>query len=64
MNLLSVMGALILEFELLERGEIGNYWKHYEFGLEKVMEWNGKPEIIHLNVTWPLGKIARLMSKN
>ena len=37
--------------------------KHYEFGLEKVMEWNGKPDLIHLNVPWPLGKIARMMSK-
>ncbi len=37
--------------------------KHYLFGLEKVIEWNGKPDIIHLNVPWPLGKIARLFSK-
>lgn len=37
--------------------------KHYEFGLEKVIEWNGKLDIIHLNVPWPLGKIARMMSK-
>ncbi len=37
--------------------------KHYLFGLEKVMDWNGKPDIIHLNIPWPLGRIARLISK-
>lgn len=37
--------------------------KHYQFGLEKVIDWNGKPDLIHLHVPWPLGKIARLFSK-
>lgn len=37
--------------------------KHYLFGLEKVMDWNGKPDIIHLNIPWPLGRITRLISE-
>jgi glycosyltransferase involved in cell wall biosynthesis len=32
--------------------------KHYRFGANKVEEWYGKPDIVHLNVPWPLGNIA------
>lgn len=32
--------------------------KHYDFGLEKINEWFGKPDVLHLNVIWPLGGIA------
>ena len=37
--------------------------KHYLFGLEKLIERNGKPDLIHAHVPWPIGKIARLISK-
>ena len=37
--------------------------KHYLFGLSKVIEWDGKPDLIHVHVPWPIGKIGRLISR-
>lgn len=38
--------------------------KYYQFGAQKVLEWYGKPDIIHLNIPWPIGSIALKISKN
>ena len=32
--------------------------KHYKFGLDKIVDWFGKPDLLHLHVIWPLGLIA------
>jgi glycosyltransferase involved in cell wall biosynthesis len=37
--------------------------QHYTFAFHKAAEWSGKPDIIHLNVPWPLGNVARWLSK-
>ena len=37
--------------------------KHYRFGAEKIEQWYGKPDILHLNVIWPLGLIARRLAR-
>ena len=37
--------------------------KHYNFGFEKAVEWSGKPDLLHLNVPWPLGKITRNLAR-
>jgi glycosyltransferase involved in cell wall biosynthesis len=36
--------------------------KHYNFGLNKTIDWFGKPDLLHLNVIWPLGLIALSIS--
>jgi glycosyltransferase involved in cell wall biosynthesis len=45
----------IAQFRLLK--------KHYRFGAEKIEQWYGKPDILHLNVIWPLGSIALRLAK-
>ena len=45
----------IAQFRLLK--------KHYRFGAEKIEQWYGKPDILHLNVVWPLGSIALRLAK-
>lgn len=37
--------------------------KHYQFAFSKAIEWAGKPDIIHLQVIWPLGQFAADMSR-
>ncbi|MEX1187612.1 MAG: glycosyltransferase family 4 protein, partial [Bacteroidia bacterium] len=37
--------------------------KYYRFGAEKVEQWYGKPDFVHLNVIWPLGNIALSLKK-
>jgi len=37
--------------------------KHYNFGFKKAVEWSGKPDILHLNVPWPLGRITMDLAK-
>lgn len=37
--------------------------KHYLFGAEKLEQWYGKPDLIHLNVPWPIGQIALRLAK-
>ena len=37
--------------------------KHYRFGAEKISQWYGEVDLLHLNVIWPLGRIARKLSK-
>ena len=32
--------------------------KYYRFGMEKVEQWYGKPDLLHLHIIWPLGAIA------
>ncbi len=32
--------------------------KYYRFGMQKVEQWYGKPDLLHLHVIWPLGGIA------
>lgn len=32
--------------------------KYYRFGMQKVEQWYGKPDLLHLHVIWPLGEIA------
>lgn len=32
--------------------------KYYRFGMEKVEQWYGKPDLLHLHIIWPLGGIA------
>jgi glycosyltransferase involved in cell wall biosynthesis len=37
--------------------------KHYRFGAEKIEQWYGKPDVLHLNVVFPIGTIARRLAK-
>ncbi len=37
--------------------------KHYRFGAEKVEQWYGKPDLLHLHVAWPLGAIAKRLAR-
>jgi glycosyltransferase involved in cell wall biosynthesis len=32
--------------------------KFYRFGMDKIEQWYGKPDLLHLHVIWPLGSIA------
>jgi glycosyltransferase involved in cell wall biosynthesis len=37
--------------------------KHYRFGVEKIEQWYGKPDVLHLNVVFPIGTIERRVAK-
>lgn len=34
----------------------------YESGILKALEWSGEFDLIHMNIPWPYGKFARLLS--
>jgi glycosyltransferase involved in cell wall biosynthesis len=36
---------------------------HFQLGLKKITEWAGNPDLIHLNVPYPVGLIAQQFSK-
>jgi glycosyltransferase involved in cell wall biosynthesis len=37
--------------------------RFYHFGLEKVLEWAGQVDLIHLHVPWPMGEIMQSLSR-